>query len=97
MDELPPVFGKSLTPMHEESQLISRFKNGDERAFSELYDMYSGAIYHVVLRMTKDEDLSQDLLQETFLSIWHKASQYDPQKGRFYTWAYRIARHKVLN
>ena len=83
--------------MQDESQLISQLQNGSERAFSLLYDKYSGAIYHVILKMTKDEDLAQDLLQETFISIWKKCKQYNPEKGRFYTWIYRIARHKVLN
>lgn len=83
--------------MHHESQLIFRFINGNESAFVELYDNYSGALYNVILRMTKNEELAQDLLQETFITIWNKAGQYDPKKGRFYTWAFRIARHKVLN
>jgi len=84
--------------MQEESQLISQLQSGDERAFALLYDKYSGALYYVILKMTKsNEALAQDLLQETFISIWNKCHQYNPEKGRFYTWAYRIARHKVLN
>lgn len=83
--------------MQEESQLISKVQQGDERAFALLYDKYSGALYNVILRMTRNEAQAQDLLQETFVSIWDKAKQYDSDRGRFYTWAYRIARHKVLN
>lgn len=83
--------------MQDDSQLISQLQNGSERAFSLIYDKYSGAIYSVILKMTRDEDLAQDLLQETFISIWNKSDQYNPEKGRFYSWAYRIARHKVLN
>jgi RNA polymerase sigma factor (sigma-70 family) len=83
--------------MQHYSQLITNFQNGDERAFELLYDNYSGAIYNVILRMTRNEALSQDLLQETFMSIWDKRHQFDSEKGRFYTWAFRIARHKVLN
>jgi len=83
--------------MQEDTLLISQLQDGDERALSQLYDKYSGALYHVILRMVENKDLAQDLLQETFISIWQKSNQYNPDKGRFYTWAYRIARHKVLN
>jgi RNA polymerase sigma-70 factor (ECF subfamily) len=47
--------------------------------------------------MCKDEDQAQDILQETFIKIWDKAKSYDPNKGKFYTWAYRIARNTTLN
>ena len=83
--------------MQQYAQLIKDFQNGNERAFELLYDKYSGALYSVILRMTRNEALSQDLLQETFMSIWNKRHQYNSDKGRFYTWAFRIARHKVLN
>ena len=39
----------------------------------------------------------QDVLQETFVKIWRNAANYNPDKGRFYTWAYRIARNQSLN
>ena len=55
------------------------------------------ALYGVVLRMCRDKELSEDLLQEIFLTIWKKIDQYDASKGKFYTWAYRIARNKTLN
>ena len=47
--------------------------------------------------MCKREDIAQDVLQETFLKIWKKIRQYDPEKGKFYTWAYRIAKNTALN
>ncbi len=83
--------------MQDDSTLISRLQQRDEQALSALYDKYSGAIYGVILKMTKDEIRAKDLLQETFITVWEKSYQYDPKKGRFYTWVYRIAKNKVLN
>ena len=82
--------------MNEELQ-IDRLKKGDKNALYSLYDKYSGALFGVVLRMCRDRELAEDLLQEIFLTIWEKIGQYDPAKGKFYTWAYRIARNKTLN
>lgn len=83
--------------MHNETQLITRLQNKDESALSQVYDHYSGALYGVIIRMCKDEGEAQNLLQDTFLTIWEKSYQYDKSKGRFYTWAYRIAKNKTLN
>ncbi|MBT8282535.1 MAG: RNA polymerase sigma factor [Muriicola sp.] len=81
----------------DDSLQINRLKNGDKDALYSLYDKYSGALYGVVLRMCRNKELSEDLLQEVFVTIWKKIDQFDPDKGKFYTWAYRIARNKTLN
>jgi RNA polymerase sigma-70 factor (ECF subfamily) len=83
--------------MPTDSALILRLKNKEELALSMLYDKYSAAIYGVILRMIKQEELAQDLLQETFLTVWNQSYRYDDTKGSFYTWVYRIARNKTLN
>jgi len=83
--------------MQDDALIIKQLQANDERALSLLYDKYSGALYSVIIKMTRDEALSQDLLQETFMTIRDKSHQYNNEKGRFYTWAYRIAKNKVLN
>ncbi|MGS2727112.1 RNA polymerase sigma factor [Psychroserpens sp. BH13MA-6] len=83
--------------MQNDKALILQLQNKNEDALSELYDNYSPAIYGVIIRICKDEQHAQNLLQDTFMTIWDKADQYDPNKGKFYTWAHRIARNKTLN
>ncbi|MBV7268479.1 RNA polymerase sigma factor [Winogradskyella luteola] len=83
--------------MQNDSTLIQQLKNKDERALSLLYDKYSGSIYSVILKMIRDEGKAQNLLQDTFMTVWDKAENYDAEKGRFYTWVYRIAKNKTLN
>ncbi|NAS11889.1 RNA polymerase sigma factor [Poritiphilus flavus] len=76
---------------------LERLRNGEKDALYSLYDKYSGALYGVILRMCKREDLANDILQDTFVKIWQKIGTYDSQKGKFYTWAYRIAKNTTLN
>ena len=83
--------------MQNEKALILRLQNKEDSALSELYDKYSPALYGVIIRICKDEQQAQNLLQDTFLTIWEKSYQYNPEKGKFYTWAYRIAKNKTLN
>jgi len=97
LDELQSFFGKSLTLMQNDTAIIHNLKNKDETALSKLYDAYAPAIYGVIVRICKDEALAQNILQDTFLTIWNKSYQFNPEKGKFYTWAYRIAKNKTLN
>ncbi|MEM6719638.1 MAG: sigma-70 family RNA polymerase sigma factor [Bacteroidota bacterium] len=83
--------------MKNDSILIEQFKNRDETALSKLYDKYSGAIYGVIIRMCRNEEAAQEILQETFMKAWDKSHLYNADKGKFYTWLYRIARNTTLN
>ncbi len=77
--------------------LIDRLKNGEKNALYPLYDKYSGALFGVIVRMCRDKELAEDLLQESFIKIWEKIESYKPGRGKFYTWAYRICRNTTLN
>ena len=81
----------------KDHEVIARLISGDNNALLQLYDKYSGALYGVILRMCRDRTKAEDLLQETFVKIWNSIDTYDASKGRFYTWAYRIARNTTLN
>ncbi|RIV34228.1 RNA polymerase sigma factor [Flagellimonas lutimaris] len=81
----------------EDHEVITRLISGNDTALYQLYDKYSGALYGVILRMCRDRTKAEDLLQETFVKIWNSIDTYDASKGRFYTWAYRIARNTTLN
>jgi len=78
-------------------ELIEKLRQGDKAVLLALYDKYGRALYGVILKMCKKEDLAKDLLQETFLKIWEKIDQYDPDRGKFFTWSYRIAKNITLN
>lgn len=86
-----------MTANTEDIQNIKLLKEGDKSALYRLYEKYSGALYGVILRMCKEQDLAQEILQDTFIKVWQQIASYDPEKGRFYTWAYRIARNTTLN
>ncbi len=83
--------------MQDNLELIRQVQQHDSKALSKIYDLYSGALYGVILRICKNEEMAKDVLQETFLKIWQKANQYDPKKGKFFTWSYRIAKNLTLN
>lgn len=80
-----------------EEQLIALLKNREERAFSYLYDHYSGAIYGLILRIVTSEEHAQEVIQDVFVKIWKYIDQYDASKGRFYTWMINISRNTAID
>ena len=78
-------------------KLVSLLKQGNQKAVSKLYDAYSEALYGVIYKIVGREDVAQDILQDTFVTIWKKIKAYDETKGSFFTWMMNIARNKSID
>jgi len=79
-----------------EWQTFQAFKRGNHEAFHEIYQQYRSLLYVIILSIVKHVPTAEDLLQDTFLKIYQKASTLkDPQK--FQAWASMIAKHTALN
>ena len=80
-----------------EKELIERLRNRDQSAFDYLYDHYSGALNSIVLRIVRNEDVAEEVLQDIFLKIWDRMATYDSSKGRLFTWMLNIARNQAID
>ncbi|WP_115462109.1 RNA polymerase sigma factor [Winogradskyella aurantiaca] len=80
-----------------EQRIISYLQQGDKRALNLLYENYSGSLFGVILKVTSNQELAEDALQETFVKVWKNASKYDPKKAKLFTWLYRIARNTAID
>ena len=81
----------------DDALLIKEVINKNQLALNQLYTKYGGAIYGVILRIVKEQTVAEEVLQETFIKVWQQIERYDAEKGRFYTWIYRIAKNLALN
>ncbi len=82
---------------YSEEELVMLLKSKNEQAFAYLYDNYSAAINGVIFRMVDNVELAEDVLQETFVKIWNNLSNYDPLKGRLFTWMINIAKNLTID
>ena len=82
---------------YSESELVSLLQNEDQKAFNYLYDNYSPAIYGVIFKMVERKELAEDILQEAFIKFWNNFKNYDPQKGRLFTWMLNITRNLTID
>jgi len=72
-------------------------KQQSREAFNYLYKQYSAVLYGVICKVIYDEQTAQDVLQDVFVKIWNNIEQYNPQKGRIYTWMINIARNAAID
>ncbi|HEY9197170.1 MAG TPA: sigma-70 family RNA polymerase sigma factor [Mucilaginibacter sp.] len=80
-----------------EEELVIALRDREKVAVEALYDMYSSSLYGVISRIVTDTAIAEDILQETFIKIWHSFSSYDTQKGRLFTWMVNIARNLAID
>lgn len=84
-------------PTNEAQAQLLRAALGDRAAFEALFRNVSGALLAVCVRLLPDRAEAEDVLQESFVAIWHKADQFDPQRATAMTWMIAIARNKAID
>jgi len=92
----PPV-RDPMSGARDDRDLIERIARQDQDAFRELYDRYGGPVLSYVRMLARDVELSQDVAQEVFLSVWRKAPSYRADRGDVPGWLYTIARNKLVD
>lgn len=79
------------------AQLLSRAALGDRAAFKRLYELTSGHLFAVLLRIQRDRAIAEDLLQEVYVSAWKAAGSFDASQAQPLTWLTQIARNKAID
>jgi RNA polymerase sigma-70 factor (family 1) len=74
--------------------LIKQLQQGSEQAFTHLYDKYSKQLYRNILRLVKEEDIAEELLQDLFLKIWESRENINHEKS-FKSFLYKVAENLV--
>ena len=80
-----------------DQQLMTRIAQGDQMAFSALYDRLSGPLYSLACRMLGDAAEAEDALQEVCLQIWRRSDAYDPTQSSVFSWAMLLTRGKIID
>ncbi|MDJ0335996.1 sigma-70 family RNA polymerase sigma factor [Salinibacterium sp. G-O1] len=80
-----------------QQDLLERVANGDQLAFSELYDQISPRVFGLIKRLLRDHSQSEEVTQEVFLEIWQTATRFDPNKGAAATWILTMAHRRAVD
>lgn len=85
-----------LTPA-ELVWVIAAVAMGDEGAFERLYVATRAKLYGVVLRILRRQDLAEQVIQDTYVKVWHSAGQFNPAVSSPITWLTSIARNRAID
>jgi len=80
-----------------DAALVGRILQRDETALAELYDRYSGLLTSVLVRILRDAQAAEEVLQDIFYQLWRSAAQFDESKGSLPGWLMVIARNRAIS
>ena len=83
--------------IQQDITLIEKISRTDFSALSELYDRHSTLLFSVIVRILKEREESEDILQEVFVNIWKQTEMYDERFGNPIAWLCRVARNRAVN
>ena len=80
-----------------DADLAYRARNGDLAAYRTLVETYQEQVLRIGFRISGDFHAAEDIAQDSFLKAFRKLDTFDPNKGRFSSWLFRITQNLALN
>jgi len=87
----------SQTHEIDDQALLAAISAGDSSALEQLYDRYSSVVYRVALRMLKNRELAEDVVQEVFWRVWRRGASFTHERGRVTQWLFGIAHNLCID
>ena len=76
-----------------QEEMIEAMGDGDMEAFHLFYQDTARPVYSFILSLTRNPEEAEDVMQDTYLTVWTKAGSYVPQ-GKPLAWVFTIARNR---
>lgn len=83
-------------PDQPDDMLLSRLQNGDEKAFTAIYERYNKMLYVLAYKYLKDTFLAEDIVQQVFLKLWESRSLF-VGSVHLRNYLYTMTKNLVLN
>ncbi len=81
----------------DDVDLVRELAEGSEAALGKLYDRHGDAIFAAAYRLTSDRGVAEEVVQETFLTLWNRAELFDPGTGSLSAWLHTIGRNRAVD
>jgi RNA polymerase sigma factor (sigma-70 family) len=80
-----------------DAELVARIASGEEASFAIAFERHSSLLFGSVVRFLGDREAAADVVQETYLSLWRRATQFNAQSGTLAAWLLGIARNRSID
>lgn len=81
----------------DDEELMRRLSYRDLSAYKTLFSRYGNMVYSTALRVLRDPQLAEDMVQEIFLRLWRKPESYAATRGKFSTWLTSVSRNRAVD
>lgn len=81
----------------EDTYLATQAKEGDEIAFSQLFDKHYSWVYSKAYRMLGNYQDTEEVTQDVFIKVWQKLNKWDTKQGSFQAWLNTVARNTIID
>lgn len=81
----------------QDEGLLAAIGRGDTTALSAFYDLHGGQIYGLALRILGNTHSAEEIVQDTFLRVWQRSHQFQPERGNVNQWLFGIAHHLCID
>lgn len=81
----------------DEKLMASIAQARDIKAFEQLFSRYAGKIVAYGIKLSQNEQMGKDLVQDVMLAVWQKASLFNASKGSVQTWIYTLVRNRCFD
>lgn len=86
-----------VSPPLDLADALRRCAAGERAALRAVYDAEAQRMMGVAMRLLRRRALAEEVVHDTFMQVWQRASTFDPSRGEARTWLYAILRHRALN
>jgi RNA polymerase sigma-70 factor (ECF subfamily) len=80
-----------------DEDLMVRLGQGEANALEVIYDRHSDVAFSLAYRMTGNRAQAEDVVQESFMSIWRSGARYDRTRGSVRTWVLGIVHNRAID
>jgi RNA polymerase sigma-70 factor (ECF subfamily) len=88
---------KALVPEQEWTMLVQSIASGDQLALHALYERAHRIVFTLIMRITANHEMAEELTIDVFHDVWRRASRYEPGNGTVLAWIMNQARSRAID
>jgi len=88
---------RNFTQHKQNAKFLKLLKKGDKKTFAQLFDKYSQVFFNIILKKVHDTNTAEEILQDSFVTIYNKITNFDVKKESLFIWMFKIVQEISLS